>query len=193
MDYTSNMNIRANTRDYVMPFITDLPITTIDSIKLQAMVISELTGTTSELTRSTAILASKRCNQLGNVLSKMVQLISMEDAVMAAENIATCSSNVLVGVNAPLLERSQVLDSDYQQANSLPLDYDTDIEQIWSDLRLFAEYDDFSTETIEKNRNIYYQQQTADDISIQVEETLSMITNVLSYHMNVGQKIEIET
>ncbi|CAF1682461.1 unnamed protein product, partial [Didymodactylos carnosus] len=33
----------------------------------------------------------------------------------------------------------------------------------------------------------------ADDISIQVEETLSMITNVLSYHMNVGQKIEIET
>jgi hypothetical protein len=81
-------------------------------------------------------------------------------------------------VNAPLQDRAIVLDLDTNRANAFPTDYDTDLEYVWSDLSnrssffyylyslslpsaidLFADGDDFSQETIDKNRNIYYQKQ----------------------------------
>jgi hypothetical protein len=81
-------------------------------------------------------------------------------------------------VNAPLQDRAIILDLDTNRANAFPTDYDTDLEYVWSDLSnrssfftflysllslsvivLFADGDDFSQETINKNRNLYYQKQ----------------------------------
>ncbi|CAF3366379.1 unnamed protein product [Rotaria sp. Silwood1] len=69
----------------------------------------------------------------------------------------------------------------------LPPDYETDIETVWSNPNLFADGDDFSWETIQKNRNLYYQQQGSNDIVGQVEDVLSKAVSTLTYHMNVGQ------
>jgi len=123
----------------------------------------------------------------------MVNSVSYEDAQTAVNYIAQLASNILVGVNAPLLGRAAVLNLDYDRANMLPADYDTDIEAVWSNPNLFADGDDFSWETIQKNRNLYYQQQSSNDIVGQIEDTLSKTINILSYHMNVGQTNVIST
>jgi hypothetical protein len=58
---------------------------------------------------------------------------------------------------------------------------------------LFADGNDFSYETIEKNRNIYYQKQTANQIINQVTEITSLITSALNIHLNIGQNLTMNT
>ena len=55
----------------------------------------------------------------------------------------------------------------------------------WKDL--FANGDDRSDETIEKNRNIYYQKQAAKQIADEVAKTISLITATLNVHLNIAQ------
>jgi hypothetical protein len=54
---------------------------------------------------------------------------------------------------------------------------------------LFADGNDFSFETIEKNRNIYYQKQMANQIEAEVTKTRSLITSALNIHLNIGQNM----
>ncbi len=46
----------ATIRDHLMMTITNVPITTIDSIKLQASTLAELTEATNQLTRTAAVI-----------------------------------------------------------------------------------------------------------------------------------------
>jgi hypothetical protein len=117
----------------------------------------------------------------------MVDSVSYEDAQAAVSSIVQLASNILVAVNTPLLNRGVVLGLDYDRANMLPPDYDADIESVWSNPNLFADGDDFSWATIQKNRNLYYQQQSSNQIIGQMEDVLSEAVNILSYHLNVGQ------
>ncbi|CAF4317681.1 unnamed protein product, partial [Adineta steineri] len=84
----------------------------------------------------------------------MATQISYEDAQVAANQLIQCASNVLTAVNGPLQQRTSTLDLDYSRANSIPTDYDTDLESPWSNTNLFGGGDEAS---IEQNRNIYYQ------------------------------------
>jgi len=54
---------------------------------------------------------------------------------------------------------------------------------------LFADGNDFSMETIEKNRNLYYQKQAAEQISNEVSQTLALLTSALNIHLNIGQNM----
>jgi hypothetical protein len=58
---------------------------------------------------------------------------------------------------------------------------------------LFANGNDFSPETIEKNRNIYYQKQAANQISTQTTDTMSLLTSALNIHLNIGQNMTMNT
>ncbi len=58
---------------------------------------------------------------------------------------------------------------------------------------LFADGNDFSWETIEKGRNIYYQKQLANQITNQVNEILSLLTSSLNLHLNLGQNLIMNT
>jgi hypothetical protein len=58
---------------------------------------------------------------------------------------------------------------------------------------LFASNNDFSWETIEKGRNIYYQKQMANQINSQVTQTTSLITSALNIHLNIGQNHTMNT
>jgi hypothetical protein len=58
---------------------------------------------------------------------------------------------------------------------------------------LFADGTDFSWETIEKGRNLYYQKQTANQINQQTNETISLLTSALNIHLNIGQNLTMNT
>ena len=107
-------------------------------------------------------------------------------------------------------ERTTILNLDSYRANKFPDDYDTDVELAWANpskiycffihsfiemryLDLFADGDDFSLETIQKNRNIYYQQQLAGQISAQMTELTSLLTSTLNINLNIGQNFTLKT
>ena len=58
---------------------------------------------------------------------------------------------------------------------------------------LFAVGDDFPWETVANGRNLYYQQQVANQIQTQVADTLSLITTALNIHLNLGQTSTMTT
>jgi hypothetical protein len=54
-EYNAQLNSHANIRDYLMTFTTNLLISTSNSIRLQASSLVQLTQTTNQLTRSSAV------------------------------------------------------------------------------------------------------------------------------------------
>ncbi|UJR27333.1 hypothetical protein I4U23_008626 [Adineta vaga] len=191
--YTAAVNTQSVVRDYAIQFIGNLSITNVDSIKLQASTMSVLTESTSELTRQAATIAATKCSALVNALSDMADTVSYEDVQMAVTSIADVASKILVSINTPMLGRGTVLNLDYDRANTLPADYDGDIESAWSNPNLFADGSDFSMETIQKNRNTYYQQQGSNEVLRQIDEALSSVVQVLNQHLNIGQTNVIST
>ncbi|CAF1529483.1 unnamed protein product, partial [Adineta steineri] len=193
INYNIELNSLANVRDYLVTFITQLLITTSNSIILQSSSLAQLTQATNQLTRNTLMLVSNRCYELSVALNAIFEKISYEDAQSASNQLFQCASNLLNGVNGPLQGRTEVLDLDSSRANAIPTDYDTDLESAWSNLNLFSDGNDFSTATIEKNRNIYYQKQLANQINSQVTQMISLLTSSLNIHLNIGQKSIINT
>jgi hypothetical protein len=55
--YNQKLNALANVRTYLMMFISNLTITTVDSIKLQASALTQLTEATNQLTRTVSVNA----------------------------------------------------------------------------------------------------------------------------------------
>ena len=58
---------------------------------------------------------------------------------------------------------------------------------------MFADGSDFSWETIDKNRNLYYQNQLAQQILNEYEETMRLISSSLNIHLNIGQSFVTNT
>ncbi|CAF1360361.1 unnamed protein product, partial [Adineta steineri] len=193
INYNTELNSLANVRDYLVTFITNLLITTSNSIILQSSSLVQLTQATNQLTRNTLILISNRCYELSAALYAIFEKISYEDAQSASNQLFQCASNLLNAVNGPLQGRTEVLDLDNSRANVISTDYDTDLESAWSNLNLFSDGNDFSTETIEKNRNIYYQKQLSNQINSQVTQIISLLTSSLNIHLNIGQSSIINT
>ncbi|CAF4156054.1 unnamed protein product, partial [Adineta steineri] len=193
INYNIQLNSLANVRDYLVTFITNLLITTSNSIILQSSSLVQLTQATNQLTRNTLLLVSNRCYELSAALYAIFEKISYEDAQSASNQLFQCASNILNAVNGPLQGRTEVLDLDNSRANVISTDYDTDLESAWSNLNLFSDGNDFSTETIEKNRNIYYQKQLANQINSQVTEMISLLTSSLNIHLNIGQSSLMNT
>ncbi|CAF4165711.1 unnamed protein product, partial [Adineta steineri] len=193
IDYNIELNSLANVRDYLVTFLTNLLITTSTSIILQASSLVQLTQITNQLTRNTLMLVSNRCYELSTALYAIFEKISYEDAQSASNQLFQCASNILNAVNGPLQGRTSTLDLDYSRANMVPTDYDTDLESAWSNLNLFSDGNDFSTTTIEKNRNIYYQKQLANQINSQVTQIISLLTSSLNIHLNIGQSSLMNT
>ena len=173
------------------------------------------------------MMAAAKSHQLAVSLHSKSTRMSYEDVQTASSYIAQCVSNTLTvsrcsyarqnaktrrfqAINGPLQQRTNILDSDYAGANTLPDDYDTDVESDWSNLSkpprhtvmcsltvlpvdLFADGNDFSWDKITEGRNRYYQSQTASKIMHQAEETMALLTDALKPHLNIGQNLTINT
>jgi thioredoxin-related protein len=60
--YKKDLNSQANVRDYLIPFLTNLSITTLNSIKFQSSSLAQTTQATNQLTRNA--LVNKRTKKL---------------------------------------------------------------------------------------------------------------------------------
>ena len=56
---------------------------------------------------------------------------------------------------------------------------------------LFADGSDFSSETIQNNRNRYYQEKTAKQILLQNNQTITALTSALNNHLNTAQNFTL--
>jgi hypothetical protein len=59
-EYEKELNSQAVVRDYLMGFVTNLQITTSNSIKLQSSSLSQLTSATNQLTRTASVKSKKQ-------------------------------------------------------------------------------------------------------------------------------------
>ena len=126
-----------------------------------------------------------------NALDGMAQSVAYEDVDIAVNSITQIMSNILVAVNSPLLSRSPIINLDHTRSNSLPLDFEANLEDPWDNPNRFAPNGDFSIAAIEANRNIFYQKEGAKKITKNVEKTLSKTRSIMSSHLNVGQANEV--
>jgi type III secretory pathway lipoprotein EscJ len=55
IEYENQLNIQANIRDYLISFTTNLVIVTANNIQIQASSLAQLTQSTNQLTRTTAV------------------------------------------------------------------------------------------------------------------------------------------
>jgi len=96
IDFENELNSLANTREYLIPFLTNLPIlTTSNSIKLQSSTLAQLTQTTNQLTRQSLILISDKCYRLTLALYSISSKISYEDVQTIATSLIQCATNIL--------------------------------------------------------------------------------------------------
>lgn len=183
IEFNKDLNLQANTREYLMSFTTDLAMTTSNGIILQSSSLAQLTKSTNQLTRKSLVIASDRCYQLSVALESVSTRIAYEDIQIAATQLTQCAANILSAVNGPLQQRTPILDSDQTSASTFPDDYDTNIESEWSKINLF---------NVDET-NSYYQQKLASQIQKQMNQLNSKLTAAFNIHLNVGQQSIMNT
>ena len=62
-----------------------------------------------------------------------------------------------------------------------------------SSIDLFADGDDFSSATIDRNRNLFEQKQLAMVIRDKVDQINTLLTQALNIHLNLGQSFVVNT
>ena len=78
----------------MMDYVSNLAITTVNSIKLQSASLIQMTGSTNQLTRTAATTAAEKCYQLALALYSLAQRSSFEDVQIASKQLTQCASNV---------------------------------------------------------------------------------------------------
>lgn len=78
-----------------MSYITNLQITTSNSIKLQATSLAQITQSINQLTRNAATLAANKCYQLARALYSIAGKIAYEDVQIISIQLTQCATNVL--------------------------------------------------------------------------------------------------
>lgn len=58
---------------------------------------------------------------------------------------------------------------------------------------LFVDGNDFSSESIERGRNLFYQKQLANEMTHRMNEILSLLSSSMNIHLNMGQHSIINT
>ncbi|CAM4787932.1 unnamed protein product [Rotaria magnacalcarata] len=192
-DYFEHLNLQANVRDQLVTYVHNLQIMSIENILWQASSLAQLTAATNQLTRAASFRASDKCHQLAFSLKRLSNQISYEDVRATSTEIINCISNALTAINAPLQNRASVLDLDLIRSNVIPVDYEDDPEIGWADSSLFANGDEFSSNSFEMNRNSFFQKRTAEKIAQQANEVISWITDALSIHLTQDQHVTINT
>jgi hypothetical protein len=124
-------NQRADIRDQLIEFVNNISISDLNSVKAQSSLLSELTRTTSELTRYSAEKCTDQTIRLIEALD-MYADSSIEDLEIAARSIAETLGNMAASLSGSLNGRYKYLSKDFLAAITKPDDYDVDIELFWS-------------------------------------------------------------
>jgi len=110
LEFLKEINEQANLREDLIKSLTDYPITSANSLKLQSLSLVQLTNSTNQLTRTSLTIISEKCFQLTKELQIWLEKMPFEDVQMIATQLLQCASNVLTAVNGPLQKRIEILD-----------------------------------------------------------------------------------
>jgi len=110
LEFLKEINEQANLREDLIKSLTDYPITSANSLKLQSLSLVQLANSTNQLTRTSLTIISEKCFQLTKELQIWLEKMPFEDVQMIATQLLQCASNVLTAVNGPLQKRIEILD-----------------------------------------------------------------------------------
>ncbi|CAF4796845.1 unnamed protein product, partial [Rotaria socialis] len=183
------LNDHASAREYLMKTMnSSATITSSNILLLQSSSLAQLTQVTNQLTRSTCILASNKCQAISLALQNITAQISFEDTQIIANHIIQCATNVLSAISMPLHQRAMVLDLDLD-ATKTSINKDvTDSESNYTNPNLLND-----TDKSLHQRNLDEQNLITKIIANQVNETMTTITAALKVHLNVGQNMTVNT
>lgn len=89
------LNLRANVRDFLIEYLTNLSITTSSSILLQSSSLSQITKSTNQLTRKTLALSAHKTYELAIYLNSIASQMTFEDLQIAVQSLLETSANLL--------------------------------------------------------------------------------------------------
>jgi len=108
----------ASIRENFIISISNLSVNTIDEIRDQSCLLSQLTKTTNQLTRLSATIGLNKCFRLSNQLKIIQQRLSIEDIRLISAYLLECSTNIIEGVNRILQGRThRILNLDLMRTN----------------------------------------------------------------------------
>mgnify|MGYP006892798449 CR=1 FL=1 len=169
----TNINKHASIRENFTLLMNNVPVNTINEVKLQSSLLSKLTKTTNQLTRKAATNSLNKCFQLANQLKSIRRRLSIEDIQLVSAYLLECSANAVEGVNRVLQNRIiDILDFDLTRTKET-----------------FHEYEDINLE----DQNLFYQKQTLNELIEKQKKIISLITETIDIHLNINQSIQIKT
>jgi len=110
LEFLKEINEQANLREDLIKSLTDLPITSANSLKLQSLSLAQLTNSTNQLTRTSLTLISEKCFKLTKELQIWLEKMPFEDVQMIVTQLLQCASNLFTAANGPLQKRMEILD-----------------------------------------------------------------------------------
>jgi len=110
LEFLKEINEQANLRENLIKSLTDFPIISANSLKLQSLLLVQLTNATNQLTRTSLTIISEKCFQLTEELHLWLEKMPFEDVQIIVIQLLQCASNVLTAVNGPLQKRIEILD-----------------------------------------------------------------------------------
>ncbi|CAF0739918.1 unnamed protein product [Adineta ricciae] len=191
IDYAERLNTLAGVRDYLMKCTASLAILNVNSVKLLAASLAQVTQTTNELTRTSSLLGAQKCHQLAVELHKRARTTPYEDARSAVVQISHCINNIVTAVNAPLQQRGVFLNDSSTHENIGSDEYEDDLELNDLILNSIKDGDEESVKT--SIRTLYYQRKTANQVAELARTTLSLLTSSLKIHVNVEQQLQVNS
>ena len=190
--FENRRNQRSNTRDALISFVNNISISDMNSIRSQASMLAMLTSQTDEVTRKSADSVTNQCIRLTQALNKFTSSSSVEELKQAVVSIASLIGNVNSGLSIYLNKRDTYINSDYNSAVDLPMYYDTDVENFWTNPNSFNANGD-SQEAMDKNINIQRQKFQIVDNQQKSSSILDALTSTLSQHFYLGESFHIQT
>jgi hypothetical protein len=128
-------NERTTLRNEIINLAIQIKSDDIDVISKQSSLVSDLTKAVDEITRSTA-LSIIDYNE--RTLNQSITFNESSVKQLIIEKQFEIMSNINIGMNVNLNARVQRLESDYIDAITLSDDYDTDIENFWTNPNNFG-------------------------------------------------------
>ncbi|RNA43376.1 polycystin-1-like isoform X1, partial [Brachionus plicatilis] len=194
-DYETKRNIRASIREKLVNFISNISLLDVASVKFKSDLLSEITADSSEVTRETSIQAIQQILSILDTINLIEEGIYEQDMVDIVNNLANTMANILQGLSTMINERQPSLHLDYIRANIPPSDYDTDLENFWSNPNNFMNDDqtEISDQIIAENKNILIQKLQIGEAILAEKKIIDTLAINLAEYSSLGNPIQIST
>jgi hypothetical protein len=188
-EYEQNRNYRSVARDCMIDYINNISIYDLESVQQQSALLSSLTESTDEMTRTSLDKITDQCLRLIQVMETYTGS-SAESLNIAAQNIVATLGNMIASLNIFLNGKRVSLLSDYIQANTYSDNFDVDLENFWTNPNNF----DGETESeIKNSKNEIKSKYMSVDMIEKMEYVMDKLFDTMASHLTIGEDFIAET